>query len=102
MYIVSRAIGQAVIVNEELVFTLAAIAELTARLIRTKVDGSHGEELEIRTGGFQEIAAGVAATYIPVRKGVARIGFIATAGILIRRVDSLALRATPPRGMTQE
>src|SRR5688572_27738409 len=100
MYIVSRAIGQAVIVNEELVFTLATTAEMTATLIRTTRDGIHGDELEIRTGGFQEIADGVAATYIPVRKGMARIGFIATAGVHIRCLDSSVLRASPPAGMT--
>ena len=101
MYIVSRAIGQAVIVNEELVFTLAATAKLTASLIRTTGDGTHSEELEIRTGGFQEVAKGVAATYLPVRDGVARIGFIATAGVQIRCLDSSVLRTTPPAGMTQ-
>jgi hypothetical protein len=88
-------------VNEELVFTLASTAAMTGVLIRTAADGTHGEELEIRTGGFQEIAKGVAATYIPVRDGVARIGFIATAGVRIRRRDSSTLRATPPAGMTQ-
>lgn len=90
MYIVSRALGEAVIVNEELVFTLAAIGELNATLTLTQPNGMEGVEIEIRTNRFQEIASGVAATYIPFRSGTARIGFIAIAGTRIRRGDSSA------------
>lgn len=91
MLILSRALGQAFLVNDDFVFTLATIRNLEGTLLRTRPNGSEEVEVAIRSGGYQEIAPQVVATFIRHRPGWARVGFIATAGLRIRSIESSQL-----------
>lgn len=62
--------------------------------MRTPSSGTEGVELTLRPGLFEELCAGVSATYIPFREGRARFGIDAAAGIRIRRIDGDYLKAT--------
>lgn len=94
MLVFSRAIGQSFSIDETFLVLLAAVAQNDATLIRTNTAGTEGVELTIRAGEFQEIAPGVAATFIPFRAGSARIGFEAPPHVRIRRVDGSPITAT--------
>lgn len=94
VFILSRSIGQSVVIDETVVLTVAAIDAFEASLIRTNEAGLEGGEIAIRSGGYTEVAPGVAATYIPFEPRKLRMGFIATAGHVVRPASSALSAST--------
>lgn len=94
MLVLSRGIGQAFVVDEAFVFILSFVGHGEVTVMRTTSSGTEGVELTLRVDSFEELCAGVSATYIPLREGQARFGINSAAGIRIRRIDGDYLKAT--------
>ncbi|WP_075094032.1 hypothetical protein [Planctomyces sp. SH-PL14] len=96
MFVLSRSLGQSLVVDEAFILVVASIGELEATLIRTDESGLHGVELTIRPGSMTEIAPGVGATLIPFERRKVRIGFVTGDGHIVRARSS-ALRSSSKR-----
>lgn len=84
MFIVSRRVGEAFIVDEAIVFTVGAIQGDSVTLECADDRGKPIGDCVIDPDGFLEIMGGVAATHFPFVSGCARIGLIAKSGVKIR------------------
>ncbi|WP_075095996.1 hypothetical protein [Planctomyces sp. SH-PL14] len=93
VFVLSRSLGQSVVVDETFILVVASIGEREATLIRTDESGLHGVEFTIRPGCMTDIAPGVGATLIPFEKRKVRIGFVTFDGHVVRAISS-ALRSS--------
>ena len=93
VFVLSRSLGQSLVVDDTFILVVASIGELEATLIRTDESGLHGVEFTIRAGCMTDIAPGVGATLIPFEQRKVRIGFVTSDGHIVRAKSS-ALRSS--------
>lgn len=95
VFVLSRALGQSVVIDDTFTLVVAAIGEFEATLIRVDESGLHGVEFTIRPGCMTDVAPGVGATLIPFERRKVRIGFVTSDGHTVRA--SAALRSSSKR-----
>lgn len=100
VFVLSRSLGQSVVIDETLTLVVASIGEVEATLIRVDESGLHGVEFTIRPGCITDVAPGVGATLIPFERGKLRIGFVTSDGHIVRAsyssLRSSSKRTSPP------
>lgn len=101
LYVVSRSLGQSLLISDAIVLTVIDIADDVLTLAMTTGPGD-GRQLEVRRDVFTAICPSVSVTFLPFQVRMARLGFKLTGQVAIQLMTGLDLSATkrvdkPPR-----